>query len=230
MTRPIYVLNGPNLNRLGKREPEIYGRTTLAEVEAMCREAAGAHPLEFRQSNFEGETRRLDPRGDRRGRRHRHQPGRPHLHLDPDPRRAEDGPRPDHRAAHLEHPPPRGDLPQVAGLDRRHRASSPASAPAATRSRCARFSTCSASPPDAGNLLSRPPGFRYRRRGAGARHMTIHRSPFPDIAIPEQTISACVFAGFAGREDEPVLIDGPTGRSADRPASWSTRSSGWPAG
>ena len=55
MTRPIYVLNGPNLNRLGKREPEIYGRTTLAEVEAMCREAAGQHPLEFRQSNFEGE-------------------------------------------------------------------------------------------------------------------------------------------------------------------------------
>ena len=43
--------------------------------------------------------------------------------------------------------------------------------------------------------------------------MTIHRSPFPDIAIPEQTISACVFAGFAGREDEPVLIDGPTGRT-----------------
>jgi 4-coumarate--CoA ligase len=43
--------------------------------------------------------------------------------------------------------------------------------------------------------------------------MTIHRSPFPDIAIPRQTISACVFAGFAGREDEPVLIDGPTGRT-----------------
>jgi 3-dehydroquinate dehydratase-2 len=55
MTRPIYVLNGPNLNRLGKREPEIYGHATLAEVEAMCREAAGRHPLEFRQSNFEGE-------------------------------------------------------------------------------------------------------------------------------------------------------------------------------
>jgi 3-dehydroquinate dehydratase-2 len=53
--RPIHVLNGPNLNRLGQREPEIYGRTTLAEVEAMCREAAGGHPLEFRQSNFEGE-------------------------------------------------------------------------------------------------------------------------------------------------------------------------------
>lgn len=55
MTRPIHVLNGPNLNRLGKREPEIYGRTTLAEVETMCRDAAGDRPLVFRQSNFEGE-------------------------------------------------------------------------------------------------------------------------------------------------------------------------------
>jgi 3-dehydroquinate dehydratase-2 len=53
MTKPIYVLNGPNLNRLGKREPEIYGTTTLAEVEAMCRKAAGSHPLEFRQTNAE---------------------------------------------------------------------------------------------------------------------------------------------------------------------------------
>ena len=53
MTKPIYVLNGPNLNRLGMREPEIYGTTTLAEVGAMCREAAGSHPVEFRQSNAE---------------------------------------------------------------------------------------------------------------------------------------------------------------------------------
>jgi len=53
MTKPIYVLNGPNLNRLGKREPEIYGTTTLAEVEAMCRKAAAGHPVEFRQSNAE---------------------------------------------------------------------------------------------------------------------------------------------------------------------------------
>jgi len=53
VTKAIYVLNGPNLNRLGKREPEIYGTTTLAEVEAMCRKAAGDYPLEFRQSNAE---------------------------------------------------------------------------------------------------------------------------------------------------------------------------------
>jgi 3-dehydroquinate dehydratase-2 len=51
--KPIYVLNGPNLSRLGKREPEIYGTTTLAEIDAMCRTAAGDHPLEFRQTNSE---------------------------------------------------------------------------------------------------------------------------------------------------------------------------------
>jgi len=55
MTKPIYVLNGPNLNRLGTREPAIYGRTTLAEVEAMCREAVPGQAIEFRQSNREYE-------------------------------------------------------------------------------------------------------------------------------------------------------------------------------
>ena len=55
MSKPIFVLNGPNLNRLGTREPEVYGRTTLAEIEAMCREAAGDRPLRFHQSNIEGE-------------------------------------------------------------------------------------------------------------------------------------------------------------------------------
>jgi 3-dehydroquinate dehydratase-2 len=53
MTKPIYILNGPNLNRLGTREPHIYGRTTLAEIEAMCREAAAGDPIVFRQSNRE---------------------------------------------------------------------------------------------------------------------------------------------------------------------------------
>ncbi|WP_309086202.1 type II 3-dehydroquinate dehydratase [Chelativorans sp.] len=51
--KPIFILNGPNLNRLGKREPEIYGTTTLAEVEAMCREAAGHTSVRFHQSNAE---------------------------------------------------------------------------------------------------------------------------------------------------------------------------------
>jgi 3-dehydroquinate dehydratase-2 len=51
--KPIYVLNGPNLNRLGKREPAIYGTTTLAEVEQLCRAAAGALSIAFHQSNSE---------------------------------------------------------------------------------------------------------------------------------------------------------------------------------
>lgn len=50
------VLNGPNLNLLGSREPAVYGAQTLADVEALCREACAAHglALDFRQSNHEG--------------------------------------------------------------------------------------------------------------------------------------------------------------------------------
>jgi 3-dehydroquinate dehydratase-2 len=55
MTRPIFVINGPNLNRLGMRETEIYGTITLAEIEALCREAAGDRPVRFHQSNAEHE-------------------------------------------------------------------------------------------------------------------------------------------------------------------------------
>lgn len=53
MSGAIHVLNGPNLNRLGTREPEIYGATTLSQVEAMCRDAAGERALVFQQSNAE---------------------------------------------------------------------------------------------------------------------------------------------------------------------------------
>ncbi len=56
MTRSILLINGPNLNTLGTRQPEIYGTTTLAEVVARCRaiaEAAGATLLDM-QSNHEG--------------------------------------------------------------------------------------------------------------------------------------------------------------------------------
>ena len=51
--RPIYVLNGPNLNRLGKREPAIYGTTTLAQVEQICRAASGERSIVFHQTNSE---------------------------------------------------------------------------------------------------------------------------------------------------------------------------------
>lgn len=55
MHKPIYILNGPNLNRLGKREPEIYGKTTLIDIEKQCRAEAGDCPIEFRQSNSESQ-------------------------------------------------------------------------------------------------------------------------------------------------------------------------------
>lgn len=56
MTATFYVLNGPNLNLLGTREPEKYGRHTLGEVEALCRTSARQFGIgiEFRQSNHEG--------------------------------------------------------------------------------------------------------------------------------------------------------------------------------
>lgn len=56
MAQTIQVLNGPNLNLLGERQPHIYGHATLADVEALCRQRTQAHGLElaFHQSNHEG--------------------------------------------------------------------------------------------------------------------------------------------------------------------------------
>lgn len=53
----IYILNGPNLNLLGKREPELYGYATLEDIEKMAQDAAERNQmvLEFRQSNHEGQ-------------------------------------------------------------------------------------------------------------------------------------------------------------------------------
>ena len=57
MSQAIYVLNGPNMNLLGTREPEKYGHATLADVEKLCAATAARFGLEvvFRQSNMEGE-------------------------------------------------------------------------------------------------------------------------------------------------------------------------------
>lgn len=70
MQKTLVVLNGPSLNLLGTREPDVYGTTTLAEIERMCRERASARNVQlefFRQTNHEGvfidwvhETRTLD--------------------------------------------------------------------------------------------------------------------------------------------------------------------------
>jgi len=54
-TLVLYVLNGPNLNLLGVREPHIYGRETLANVQALCEQAAAGATVVFRQTNREGE-------------------------------------------------------------------------------------------------------------------------------------------------------------------------------
>ena len=57
MTKPVYILNGPNLNLLGQRQPEIYGHETLADVEQMCSDRAEDLGLTIRclQSNHEGQ-------------------------------------------------------------------------------------------------------------------------------------------------------------------------------
>ncbi len=55
MTKIVHIINGPNLNLLGQREPELYGRETLADVEKQCRAAAKGLELSFMQSNSEAQ-------------------------------------------------------------------------------------------------------------------------------------------------------------------------------
>ena len=55
--RKVLILNGPNLNKLGEREPEVYGNTSLADIEAMCTAYGTQHEfnIDFRQSNDEAD-------------------------------------------------------------------------------------------------------------------------------------------------------------------------------
>ena len=65
MTKIIYIINGPNLNLLGNREPEIYGQSTLNDIENKCKEYSENICLDivFKQSNIEGEIVNLYTRG-----------------------------------------------------------------------------------------------------------------------------------------------------------------------
>ena len=57
MSKIVYILNGPNLNLLGQREPDIYGRDSLDDIKALCEDACAGHgyELSFHQTNIEGE-------------------------------------------------------------------------------------------------------------------------------------------------------------------------------
>ena len=82
MTRTVLVLNGPNLNLLGTREPQTYGRQTLGEIADECAAFAETRLRRGLPPDQPGRpTARLDPPGPRPRRRHRHQPRRldPHL-------------------------------------------------------------------------------------------------------------------------------------------------------
>ena len=114
MPKPIFVLNGPNLNLLGVREPAIYGSGDAGRYPRAARRRAARRlglTVDFRQSNSEGDAGRLDPGGARGAQRHRHQCRRLHAHLDCHPRRLERGRAAGDRGASVEYLPARAVSP-----------------------------------------------------------------------------------------------------------------------
>ena len=96
MPARLMILNGPNLNLLGVREPHIYGTTTLAAIEASCQEFAKFLGVTPRMPPVQprGRARRSDPRSARAGRRAHHEPCGLLLHLDRPARRDQGLPGP----------------------------------------------------------------------------------------------------------------------------------------
>ena len=106
MTARLMILNGPNLNLLGVREPHIYGSTTLAAIKASCEEfakSAGAH-LSFHQSNHEGALVDLIQAAREEADAIIINPAGLLIHVHCDVRRVQDLRRTDHRGAYLQHP------------------------------------------------------------------------------------------------------------------------------
>ncbi len=119
----LMILNGPNLNLLGVREPHIYGTTTLAQVRENCEAHAKAARARACVSPVEprGRAGRLDPVGAAERGRHHHQSGGLFLHLDRD-HRCDQGVRGAGRgSAHFQYPRPRRAAPAFEDFLRRHR-------------------------------------------------------------------------------------------------------------